>query len=263
MQTAEYDVASFEHQAQSEEDKKLLVKFFVKPRQDNAETIKQGRPIFKDVEYIDIKIPGDRTGGVCRPATHVDKQRFGEHYKAFKNRTEVPLEGTPLTEWPLITRSLAEELAFHHVKTVEQLSTMSDTHSGKFMGLNSLKAKALKWLEQAGEEAKVHQLQHALGERDERIAEQGTQIETLQKQMLELMGNKEMPSTQPPSQAGLDATPLVGADSVMPALSSALDEPVAAAPEATETVEPAEPEAEQPKRRRRRKKVDDDDGNAI
>jgi len=246
-QEADFDVASFEYGAQTEEDKKLLVKFFVKPRNDSAASLKAGRPVFKDVEYIDIKIPGDRTGGVCRPATYVDKQRFGPHYVAFKTRTELPLEGTPLVEWPLITRSLAEELAFHNVKTVEQLSTMADVHSGKFMGLNTIKAKALKWLEQAGEEAKVHQLQQSLMERDERITDQDTKISELQNQMTQLLDKLEL-------------TPATTSS-----LSSALDEPVAPAAAETEpTAEAATDDTKTPRRRKRRAKVVDGNvGNAL
>ena len=170
MQTADFDHHAFEQNAQSEEDKKLLVKFFMQPRPDKLATVKEGRPIFKDVEYVDIKIPGDRTGGACRPATYQDKIRFSDHYRMFKARIEVPLEGTPLGEWPLITRSLVEELAFHNVKTVEHLAGMADVNIAKFMGLGTLKAKAVTWLETASEESKVHKLQDELAERDERIA---------------------------------------------------------------------------------------------
>lgn len=254
MQTADFDVASFENSAQSEEDKKLLVKFFIKPRPDSAATAEQGRPIFKDVEYVDIRIPGDRTGGVSRPASHQDKQRFAAHYTAFKDRTEIPLDGTPLIEWPLITRSMAEELAFHNVKTVEHLSSMSDTHSGKFMGLNSLKAKALKWLEQAGEEAKVHQLQQQLLERDERIAFQGGQIEQLQEQMQKLVAK---PDSEWPSGHKMEVVPTAPA----PSLSSELDQPVAevaAEPEPTPAATPDTPVA---KKRRRRKPAAVKDGS--
>lgn len=240
MQTAEFDVQSFEHSAQAEEDKKLLVKFFVKPMENKQESLKQGRPVFKDVEFIDIKIPGDRTGGVCRPASFQDKQRFAQHYDAFQKRIEAPVEGTPLTEWPLITRSLAEELAFHNVKTVEHLSTMSDVHSGKFMGLNALKAKALKWLEQADEESKVHELQQELLERDERIALQGAQIAELQKQMSKMLGTDA--KSEPPPVA-------VSA----PSLSSELDEPAAVAEPEPEEATPAPAKK---KRRRQKAKTD-------
>ena len=258
MQTAEFDHNSFEHRQQSEEDKKLLVKFYIKPRPDNAETVKQGRPIFKDVEYVDIRIPGDRAGGVARPATDGDRQRFAPHYQAFKSRIEMPTSGTPLAEWPLITRSLAEELAFHNVKTVEHLSTMSDTHSSKFMGLNALKAKALKWLEQAGEEAKAHELQQKLIERDERIAQQGKQLEDMQAQLNQLLAAQQ-PAKQPDWPSGHSMpTPTTdpNAAAAAPSLHSELDEPVAEAPAADEPEPKAAAPAPAKKTRRRRKAAD-------
>ena len=128
---------------------------------------------------------------------------------------------------------------------------MSDTHSGKFMGLNALKAKAVKWLEQAGEEAKVHELQQELLERDERIALQGKQIETLQKQMLEMIGDQ---TPAAPAAPALVSTPVAPA----PSLSSELDD--------NDAEVPAEPEPETKaaapakKSRRRRKKAVAPDG---
>jgi len=212
VQTADFDHHAFEHGQQSEEDKKLLVKFFMKPKQDNAKSLEEGRPVFTDVEYIDIKIPGDRTGGACRPATFRDKGRFPEHYTKFKQRIEVPLDGTPLAEWPLITRSLAEELSFHNVKTVEHLSTMADNNVGKFMGLGTLKAKAVVWLEQASKESKVHELQEQLAERDERI-------DNLEKQMEQVLAAHK--AVAPVESSGQSPAPV----EIAPSLASELDEP--------------------------------------
>ena len=212
METADFDYHSFEHNAQSEEDKKLLVKFFMKPKQDSAKSVAEGRPVYTDIEYIDIKIPGDRTGGACRPATFQDKKRFPEHYSRFKQRIEMPLDGTPLAEWPLITRSLAEELAFHNVKTVEHLADMADNHVGKFMGLGTLKAKAKTWLEQASKESKVHELQEQLAERDERI-------DHLEEQMKQVLAAHK--AAAPVESAGQDPAPVA----IAPSLASELDEP--------------------------------------
>ncbi len=229
METAEFDVASFEQSAQTDEDKKLLVKFFIKAKQDQAKTLEEGHPIFRDVEYIDIKIPGDRTGGACRPATPRDKQRFPKHYEMFKQRTETPLEGTPLSEWPLVTRSQVEEFAFHNIKTVEHLAGMADSNTINFMGMGTLKAKAVKWLEKAGEEAKVHQLTEQLAERDERI-------DRLENQMKELLA----------ATAVADPEPAVTA----PSLASDLDNVV-------EKDEPEQPvKATKARRRQRVKKAD-------
>lgn len=178
-QIADFDVADFDQGNQQAGDEQLLVKFFVKPRPDKAATLEEGRPVFKDVEYVDIKIPGNRTGGACRPASPADKLRFARHYAAFQQRMEAPLEGTPLAEWPMVTRSQVEELAFHNIKTVEHLAELSDTHASNFMGINALKTKAKQWLEQAAGAAPAAKLQAELAERDERIATMQKQIDHL------------------------------------------------------------------------------------
>jgi hypothetical protein len=177
--TADFDVAAFDQSSAKAEDDKLLVKFEIRSRPDSVATMKEGRPIFKDVEYIDIKIPGSRTGGACRPASHADKQRFPRHYEAFQQRIEEPTEGTPLAEWPLISRSQAEEFAYHNVKTVENLVAMSDTNAGNFMGVNALKKKAKRWLEQASSEADTAHLQEELQKRDDLIAAMQEQLNKL------------------------------------------------------------------------------------
>ena len=194
MQTAEYDYKDFTPQGQQNGDETLLVKFFVKARQDEVATKDKGHPIFKDVEYIDIKIPGNRSGGACRPASYADKQRFPRHYAAFQQRVEAPIEGTPLTEWPLITRSQAEEFSFHNIKTVEHLADLSDTHATNFMGINALKKKAKVWLESASKSADVN----AIAERDEKIATLEAKLEAV---MAKLEAVDEEPAPEEPKPA--------------------------------------------------------------
>lgn len=183
MQTADFNHQDFEPNAQSKLDEQLLVKFFIKQKQDKAASLEEGRPIFKDVEYIDIKVPGNRSGGACRPANFQDKQRFPRHYAAFQQRKEMPLEGTPLGEWPLMSRSQVEELSFHNVKTVEQLIQMSDGLASQFMGMNGLKQKAKMWLEQSEDTARINEIESL----KEDNAEKADKILTLESQMLSLM----------------------------------------------------------------------------
>jgi hypothetical protein len=66
--------------------------------------------------------------------------------KAFEKRVEPPTEGMPLSEWPQITRTQAEELSFMNAKTVEQLASMKDSNLGAIMGGYALREKAQKWL---------------------------------------------------------------------------------------------------------------------
>lgn len=143
------DPDDFSLNNESHMDAQLYVKFFMKEREDKERTLAEGRPIYVDREYIEIRVPGKRDAQACRPATHRDKQRFPRHYEAFKKRVEMPEEGTPLAEWPQISRSQVEELAFMNVKTVEQLANMSDGNIGQFQGGQILKHRAREWLDAA------------------------------------------------------------------------------------------------------------------
>lgn len=204
MQTADFDHNLFES-GNNEGDKSLLVKFYSKPREDTAKSLEEGRPIFVDVCYVDIRIAGSRTGHIARPATMRDKQRFPRHYQAFTNREEMPLEGTPLKEWAAITRSRVEELAFINVKTVEQLANMPDNNVAKLMGGNALKQKAKDWLETAKEKAgelKFKQLADEMAEENntlkEQLAKQGDMLAELTARLD--ASEKEAPAENTPSR---------------------------------------------------------------
>jgi len=200
MQTAEYNHNDFQ---QGNGDEQLLVKFFIKAVEDKAKSAQEGRPIFKDVEYIDIRTPGQKDY-VARPAREADRRRFPRHYEAFKARTEVDekLEGTLLTEWPGVTRAQAEELAFFNVKTVEQLAGMSDQNAQQFMGINALKRKAMQYIETAKNQAASTELRNELEKRDEQLSAQSALIEEMQAQIAELSANqKKRPGRKPKAEA--------------------------------------------------------------
>ena len=145
MQTAEFNHEDFTNQ--SEADKSLMVRFFYKNVENKLESQAQGRPVFREKTYIEIRVAGQRDVQACRPVTHADKQRFPRHFEAFEKRMEPPTEGMPLAEWPKITRTQAEELAFMNVKTVEQLASMKDSNLQQFMNGYKLRDQAVKWLD--------------------------------------------------------------------------------------------------------------------
>lgn len=178
MQTAEYNHEDFSASKQDEADKTLLVKFYLKSVEDKAASIQEGRPIFREREYVDIKVPGQRDG-VARPASPADKARFPRHYAAFQNRMEAPSDGTPLTEWPAITRSVADQMSFENIKTVEQLANVNDSNMSSMPGLQTLKQKAKDWLLATKDDAILSQLRNELDEREAKIAEQDELITSL------------------------------------------------------------------------------------
>jgi hypothetical protein len=134
--------------------------------------------MFKEVEMIDIKVPGQRDG-VARPATHRDKGRFPQHYQAFLSRTEAPTEGTPLIEWPAVTRSFAEQLSFINIKTVEQLADLNDNTMHQVPGIANFKQKAKDWLEATKDDGILSRLRTELEERDTKIEEMSGQMDAL------------------------------------------------------------------------------------
>lgn len=160
-------------------DEQLLVKFFIHPKLDQTATAEQGRPIYRETEFIDIRVPGS-PDNVVRPATQIDIQRFPRHYAAFKNRvTEDYIEGTLLSEWPLVNRSQVEELAFFGIKTVEQLSQVSDANGQGLMGFQSLKRKAREWLDNAAQGVTLAEMKEQLARRDEELEALRLKVEEL------------------------------------------------------------------------------------
>lgn len=193
METAEFNYQDFDPTYQNEADKQLLVRFYVKSVQDKSLSNVEGRPIFNDKEYIEIRVPGKRDA-IARPASHDDKQRFPRHYAAFQQRIEMPAEGTPLAEWPAISRSMADQFAFVNVKTVEQLADLNDsTIDGKIPGAQTLKQRAKDWLDATKDDSVLSQLRTELEERDATILQMSVQMDVLSSKVDELMAADDEP----------------------------------------------------------------------
>ena len=110
-------------------DSVLAVWFFAKPIKNPFRTQKEGRAIFEDVVYIHIEAPGDRDSIIERPKYESDEQRFPLHWAAWLNKhgSDQKEVGTPLSQWPLISQSQAEELKALKFRTVESVAGASDS----------------------------------------------------------------------------------------------------------------------------------------
>ncbi len=131
----------------------LHVEFYIESVQRAFKSEEAGRPIFEDVEFIKILIPGDKNFSPEREATEADKQRFPLEYARFKNGMKESEQaiGTPLSQWPAMTRSMAKEFNAMNVFTVEQLAGMSDQGKQAFgMGALEWSAKAKAYMDAAG-----------------------------------------------------------------------------------------------------------------
>ena len=109
------------------------VEFRNQPIKDDAASDTEGRAIFKPCEFCKIRIPGDKTLVVDRPATEEDKQNYPRQYRAFKEaRSQDEASGTLLSAWSGVTAERCEEYRALKVMTVEQLAGMQDGHLANF-----------------------------------------------------------------------------------------------------------------------------------
>ena len=197
MNEADYnvtDMAIAGNNARYAGDKNLWVQFNLEPMVDDEASAKEGRPIYKEVEHIKIMQPGNKESIVCRPITQMDKARFRQQYENWKAGHEELLEGQPLEQWARISKAQVEELKYFGVRTVEQLATMSDAHSQKFMGIAMLRNLAREDMQRGKEGAMSSQMLEALQAKDNQIATLQEALGQLQKTVAELKKGASAPA---------------------------------------------------------------------
>jgi len=127
--------------------------FHIRTVQDHEQSDKVGHPVFRDLEYVKIFSPGNQREIPDFRVLPKHIRRWPDHYKAFKEGREVPLDGYPITEWNVITRAMSETLKAIHIRTLEELVTAPDddlrTIGPAFI---NIKYKAEKFLKDHGSE---------------------------------------------------------------------------------------------------------------
>jgi len=109
-------------------DAALTVQFIRRPVLQPYRTEKEGRPIFEDVDFIRIFTPGNNLNIIDTPVRDEHKFRFPRQWEMFKNAHSADTRevGTPVTAWPYLTASQAEEFKALKFFTVEQIANASD-----------------------------------------------------------------------------------------------------------------------------------------
>lgn len=109
-------------------DDALIVKFVVEAIRNNFQSEESQRPVYEDIEYIEIMTAGNQLNIIKRPATNVDKSRFPRHYAAFKRGIEGMMQqgGTPLSQWTILGPSAVRMLNAKNFFTVDQVAGSSD-----------------------------------------------------------------------------------------------------------------------------------------
>lgn len=175
------------------------VTFEVKAVEDRAASIAKGHYVTADADYAIITPQGSKdrierevndwlatVAAQSREGRfpHEWVRHFTDSYKAWKEGRELPLNGTPILTWPVISPTQVKHLLDLGVRTVEDLAAANEeTVTRMGMGGRTLKDKATSWLESASSTGKMAEGFSALKAANTDLL---TRNESLQKQLQEL-----------------------------------------------------------------------------
>jgi len=179
-------------------DSRLAVQFYKKSMKQEDASNEAGRPIFKEFDFVRIMIPGDNLTEIDTYAQESHKQRFPRQWAHYQNQVSghEDIIGTPLDQWPQVTRSQAEELRGLKFYTVESIADCSDQQLQRIgmvagMSPHNFRLKAKAFLNLANESAEVSQREaelQALKEENAKIkAETDAKLSKMQEQMEALL----------------------------------------------------------------------------
>ena len=195
-------------------DSRLAVQFYKKSMKQEDASNEAGRPIFKEFDFVRIMIPGDNLTEIDTYAQESHKQRFPRQWAHYLNQTagHEDVIGTPLDQWPQVTRSQAEELRGLKFYTVEAIADCSDQQLQRIgmvagMSPHNFRLKAKAFLNLANDSAEVAQREselQALREENAKItAETEAKLSKMQEQMEALLAAvaEKKPKTRKPKVA--------------------------------------------------------------
>lgn len=146
-------------------DRPAYVRFERRPMKDNEATEREGRHVDKDVDFVLVTAPYSRdvfeqeakdwfaqrkrdVQNGRLPAEWYD--RWVDGYERWKRNEEIPLHGTPIKGWPVISPAQMKNLIAINILTVEDLAAVNDEGKRRIgMGAQDLCDKAKAWLSQA------------------------------------------------------------------------------------------------------------------
>jgi len=188
-------------------DARLAVQFYKKSLKQDIASDEAGRPIFKEFDFVRIMIPGDNLTEIDTYAQESHKQRFPRQWAHYQNQvsSHEDIVGTPLDQWPQVTRSQAEELRglkFHTVESIADCSDQQLQRIGMVAGMSphNFRLKAKAYLNLATNSAEVAQREaemQALRQENDKIkAETDAKLAAMQEQMSALLAAVAKPKTR-------------------------------------------------------------------
>jgi hypothetical protein len=187
------DDANPDFSGASNPDSRLAVQFYKGKVQNNFETEMKGRPIFMDMDFVRIFVPGDKNNVIDTIARDDHKQRFPVQWARYQNANISRQDqiGTPVEQWPQVTPAQAEELRALKFYTVENIAMASDANINKIgmiagMSGYSFREKAQKFLQVAEKVEANNEAEAKFKAAEAKNEELSLQIQELTRKMSEM-----------------------------------------------------------------------------
>lgn len=190
-------------------DNLVIPRFYIHTMENKAKSKEAGRPIFDDMEVVEVRFAGNRQtvsvfpahaicgeiqdlDGDSQPMTYA--QRWPDQYKRFKAKAQQIAAGTPIDELPFLTQAKRSELKALSIYTAEALA--------------ALDGNELKNLGQGGRELKNQAqayLDNATGSAD--VTRMAKEIEELKQTVAELQAGKSPEAAEPVVESAFEEWP--------------------------------------------------------
>lgn len=181
------------------EERPAYVRFETRAVEDRNASIEKGHYVTKNVDYalitppfskdcvsqevtVWLKTMDENVSAGRLPSRWRDN--YKQQYEAWKRNEDVPLDGTPIKGWPLLSPAQQANLIAINVRTVEDLAAINDEGQKRYgMGALDLKNKAQAWIKSASSLGSVVQENASL---KARVTDQEKTIQSMSEQLQEL-----------------------------------------------------------------------------
>lgn len=161
--------------------------FKILTNKNDAKSREAGRPIFEDMEVVEVRFAGDRNkisvfpalaecgeaqdeDGNTRKITYAE--RWSDQYKRFKAKQQQVAEGTPVDELPFLTQAKRAELKALSIYTAEALAALDGLPLKNLgQGGRDLKNQAQAYLDNAKGSADVVKMASKIADLEALVAE--------------------------------------------------------------------------------------------
>jgi len=190
-------------------DRPAYVRFERVPVEDKAASVAAGHYVAKDIDFANITPPYSKDVFKIKvpqwlsnmkqdvqngrmPQEWMDK--YIDAYNRWKNGQEIPLNGTPIKGWGVISPAQQETLIRLNILTVEDLAAMNDEGIHRVgMGASELRNKAKGWLAQLNDKGPLTLEVSTLKSENEQLK---ISVQTLTAQVQALMAMAQASSNQ-------------------------------------------------------------------